>query len=184
MLLYRILDGLIDSIFPVLEVFEYSLDDIDKTIFNADPKNTAMQISFLRRNVIFFQSIIKPELVSFQQIHKNHHDLIDRDLRTYFTNITDHLNKIWDRLEDLIELTNNLSKTFESYLTFKTNEVIKILTIFSVVMMPLTLLASVYGMNLAFLPMSDHPYAIFIIAAFMFSLVVIMFSYFKHKKWV
>lgn len=183
-LLYHILDDLVDSIFPLLDDFDQGLETIDQNVFSTDPKNIAEQLSFLRRNVIFFQSLIKPELNSFIKIEESRHPFINRELKTYFSNITDHLKKIWDRLEDLIELSNNLSQTFESYLTFKTNETIKILTMFSVVLLPLTLLSGIYGMNLQVLPLADHPYALVYISASMVAVVIVMLAYFRYKHWI
>ncbi|KKS47304.1 hypothetical protein A3J20_04890 [Candidatus Gottesmanbacteria bacterium RIFCSPLOWO2_02_FULL_42_29] len=184
MLFYRILDNLVDSIFPLIDLFERGIEKIDREVFADDPKNVAVQLSYLRRNVIFFQSLVKPELNSFASIEQSPHPLINEELKTYFSNITDHLKKIWDRLEDVIELSNNLSQTFESYLSFKTNETIKILTMFSVVLMPLTLLSGIYGMNLAFLPLAEHPQALTYITLSMISVIVIMIGFFKYKKWL
>ncbi|KKS97663.1 MAG: Mg2 transporter protein CorA family protein, magnesium transporter [Candidatus Gottesmanbacteria bacterium GW2011_GWA2_43_14] len=184
MLLYRILDNLVDSIFPLIDLFERGIEKIDREVFADDPKNVTIQLSFLRRNVIFFQSLIKPELNSFASIEESGHPLINEELKTYFSNITDHLKKIWDRLEDVIELSNNLSQTFESYLSFKTNETIKILTMFSVILMPLTLLSGIYGMNLDVLPFAGHPLALFYITLSMIGVVLIMIAYFKIKKWI
>ena len=184
MLLYRILDNLVDSVFPLIDLFERGIEKIDRDVFADDPRNVTVQLSYLRRNVIFFQSLVKPELNSFASIEKSTHPFVTEEIKTYFSNITDHLKKIWDRLEDVIELSNNLSQTFESYLTFKTNETIKILTMFSVILMPLTLLSGIYGMNLAFLPLAEHPQALTYISLSMISVVAVMIGFFKIKKWI
>lgn len=184
MLLYRILDNLVDSIFPLLDQFEKTLEDIDQEVFSSNPKDVTERLSFLRRNVIFFQSLVKPEMNSFVRIEGSSHPFIDRKLKTYLENITDHLKKIWDRLEDINELSNNLSQTFESYLTFRTNETIKILTMFSVIMLPLTVLTGMYGMNLRFLPFANHPDALLYISLSMVGIVAVILSYFKYKGWI
>lgn len=184
MLLYRILDNLVDSIFPLLDQFEKTLEDIDSDVFSANPKNVTEQLSLLRRNVIFFQSLIRPEMNSFIRIEESKHPFITRELKTYLENITDHLKKIWDRLEDVIELSNNLSQTFESYMTFRTNETIKILTMFSVVLLPLTLLSGIYGMNLSFLPLAQHPDALLYITLSMIGIVFVILAFFKFKGWI
>jgi len=183
-LLYQLIDTLVDSIFPVLERFEQGIEIIDQEVFSSQAHNVAEQISFLRRNIIFAKTLIKPELNSFARIEESKHKLMDKNLLTYFSNITDHLKKIWDRLEDIQELTDNLSTTFEGFISFRTNETIKILTIISVVMLPLNLLAGIYGMNLAFLPFAEHELALVIISAMMVSIVLIMLAYFKGRRWV
>ena len=183
-LLYRLIDNLVDSIFPLLDQIDKGLELIDKEVYTKSPKNVVENLSFLRRNVIVFQTFIRPEMNAFLTINEIHHPLMDKELKTYFTNITDHLKKIWDRLEDINELSDNLSSNFESYVSYKTNETIKVLTVFSVILLPLTLLSGIYGMNLANLPLADHPLAIFIIGLFMFSIVTSMLIFFKIKNWI
>lgn len=183
-LLYNIIDKLVDAIFPVVEELEKEVDEIDRQVFTDQAKTAIEKISFLRRNAIFFQTLIKPELNYFTVIKDKEHPLLNKEIKIYFTNISDHLTKIWDRLEDVRELIDNLSTTFETYFSFKTNETIKILTIFSVILMPLTLLSSIYGMNLTFLPLADHPFALMILSFFMIGMVISMVFVFKFKRWI
>ncbi len=183
-LLYHIVDSLIDGIFPLLEQLEQGIDLIDREVFSKAPQNIAERVSFLRRNVIYFQTLIRPELNSFVRLEETNHKLISREFHTYLGNITDHLKKIWDRLEDIKELSDNLSTTYGGYITFKTNEIIKVLTIFSVILLPLTLLSGIYGMNLAVLPLADHPMALFLIGVLMSAIVFLMLAFFKLKHWI
>ncbi|OGG21479.1 hypothetical protein A3D03_06410 [Candidatus Gottesmanbacteria bacterium RIFCSPHIGHO2_02_FULL_40_13] len=183
-LIYHLFDKLFDSLFPLLEDLEKNLDTIDKNIFTIQPKNIADHISFLRRNVIYCQTLVKPELNAFTGLENTNHKFMTKEIKTYFSNITDHLKKIWDRLEDIKELSDNLSSTFESYLSFKTNETIKFLTIISTILLPLTLLSGIYGMNLSFLPLSNHPNALAIISFIMFLIITLMLLLFKLKRWI
>lgn len=183
-LLYLILDHLVDSIFPFLTQLERVVEDLDKEIFTDQPRNVVRDISFLRRNVIFFETMIKPELNSFSRLETEEHYLLDENTKIYLSNISDHLKKIWDRLEDVVDLADNLSTTFESYYSFRTNETIKVLTIFSVILMPLTLLSGIYGMNLSFLPLANHPFALPIIGTFMIGMIGVMLAIFKANDWI
>ncbi|MBI2611558.1 magnesium transporter CorA family protein [Candidatus Gottesmanbacteria bacterium] len=180
-LLYRIIDNLVDTIFPLVEQIERSLEQIDKDVFTKTARHVVKKISFLRRNVIYFQTMVKPEMNSFRAMEEKPHPLINKELKTYFSNVTDHFKKLFDRLEDAKELTDNLSLTFENYLSFRTNETIKYLTVFSAILMPLTLLTGVYGMNLRFLPLASDPKAIFLFMGISFVIVVSMLSYFRFK---
>lgn len=186
LLLYHILDKLVDSFFPLLNNLENNIDQIDKDVFtNLSPlRNIVEEVSYLKRNLIFLRSIIKPELVAFQNIGKQNHYLIDKEAIKYFANLTEHLSKLWEKLENAKELADNLSLTVESYLSSRTNETIKILTIFSVILLPLNLLTGVYGMNLNFLPLAEHPWAIFFIAFIMLGLVFGMITYFRLRRWI
>jgi magnesium transporter len=163
---------------------ERIIEEIDQKVFSVKPQDIIEQISFLRRNVIYFETMIKPELTYFSSIEDIHHELLSYDTKIYFTNISDHLKKVWDRLDDIRELVDNLSRTFEGYFSFKTNETIKVLTIFSVILMPLTLLSGIYGMNLNILPFAEHPLALAIITAMMLGIVLAMLIVFKIRKWI
>ena len=184
LLIYQLIDDLVDSIFPLVEQIERGLELIDKQVFLEQAKNVVERISFLRRNLIFFQTMVKPELAIFRGIEESDHKLITKELKTYFGNITDHFVKLWDRLEDAKELTENLSTTVETYLTLKTNETIKVLTMFSVVMLPLTLISGIYGMNLNMLPFANHPLAFVMIAGIMLAIAYLMLAFFKYKRWI
>ncbi|MBI2616687.1 magnesium transporter CorA family protein [Candidatus Gottesmanbacteria bacterium] len=183
-LLYRSIDKLVDTIFPLVEQVEKALEVIDTDVFTKKPRIVAKQISFLRRNVTYFQTIMKPQVNSFMYLLETRHTLVDKELRTYFTNISDHMRKIWDRIEDVNELSDNLSRTFESYLSFKTNETIKVLTIFSATLLPLTFITNIYGMNLYFLPFAQHPDALFLIGSIMFAIAASMLAVFRWRGWI
>jgi magnesium transporter len=104
-------------------------------------------------------------------------------MEDYWGNIMDYYQKIWDMVEDDGELIKGYSTTFDSLQVNRTNEVIKILTLVSSVLLPLTFIASLYGMNIK-LPVQDHPYSFFIVATSMLVIALMMFVYFKIKKWM
>jgi magnesium transporter len=183
-LLYTLVDKLVDSCFPLLERVGKDIEEIDKQIFKMAAKDIVEKISLIRRNVIIFQTMIKPQIAIVSELEKGEGKLLNGNLKNYWGNISDHLHKIWDRLEDYHELIEGLSATNESLLSHRTNEIMKVLTVFSVVLLPLTLLAGIYGMNLAYLPLARHPTALPIIGVFMLSLVIFMLSYFKKKRWI
>ena len=183
-LLYTIVDKLVDSCFPLLEQMGNAIEKIDSQLFEASPKGIVEKISVIRRNAIIFQTMIKPQITIFADLERGGSKLLNHNLKNYWGNINDHLHKIWDRLEDYRELIEGLAATNESLLSFKTNEIIKILTIFSVVLLPLTLLSGIYGMNLSYLPFARHPAALAIITGIMLSVVALMLLFFKKKRWV
>ena len=86
-------------------------------------------------------------------------------------------------VEDDGELIKGYSMTFDSLQVNKTNEVMMILTLISSVLLPLTFIASLYGMNIK-LPIQDHPFSFIIVAGVMFGIAVVMFVYFKMRKWM
>ena len=114
--------------------------------------------------------------------HKNR-ALIGEDLALYFDDIQDAIERQWSLLDTAKEMSEALQDTHESWLTHKTNTIIRILTVFSVVLLPLNLIAGLYGMNVA-LPGQDHPGIFFILMGVMWLVLVGFFGYFAWKKWL
>jgi magnesium transporter len=108
--------------------------------------------------------------------------LID-ELEVYFSDLVDHIEKIWDTLENYKELIEGVHDAHESLLSSKINDIMRILTIFSVVILPLTLISGIYGMNVS-LPIGSTPFAFIIIMAAMIMISIGMLIYFKYKDWI
>jgi magnesium transporter len=90
---------------------------------------------------------------------------------------------MWDMTEDYAELIEGLSKTFDSLQANRINEIMKVLTFFSTVLLPLTLIASLYGMNVS-LPLEDKPGSFWVIIVTMLVIVFVMLFYFRRRKWL
>ena len=114
--------------------------------------------------------------------HKNK-KFLPESLEVYFDDVLDKVEKIWNNLENLKELIESLQDTNESIISHTTNNVIKTLTVFSVVMLPLNLLAGLYGMNVE-LPGGAQPAMFFYISGGMAALLLLMLVFFKIKRWI
>src|SRR3990172_3849216 len=147
-LLYRLTDLLIDSSFPILDKLNTKTEQIDQDVLTGGGKNVVGEISLQRRNIVVFQTMVKPTLPIFEKLEKGGIERLNGEMQNYWSNLLDHSEKIWERLEDLRELNEGLAATYESLLSYHTNQIIKILTIFSAIILPLNLIASIYGMNI------------------------------------
>lgn len=186
-LLYKIVDTGVDWMFDELDRLGGQLNKIDEEIFKVlfrKQAQTIREISLLRRNLVIFQTAIKPQINMVKKMEVGENKGITDEMSHYWSSIVDHLQRLDDRAADYRELTEGLSHNLESLLTYKINEIMKVLTIFSVIMLPLTLLSGIYGMNLSYLPLARHPLAIFLIGLFMLSLVGTMLLWFKKKNWI
>jgi magnesium transporter len=183
-LAYTVVDKLVDSCFPILNNVSEEIDLIDQKIFDISARKVVENLSVLRRNLIIFQTMIKPQIKIFADIEAGRIKILNGQLSAYWDNILDHLKRIKDRLEDFQEVTEGLTATNESLLSFRTNEVMKILTIFSVILLPLTLISGIYGMNLETLPFALHSHSFTIVASIMLLITGIMLVFFRLKKWL
>ena len=182
-LLYGVIDALVDYCFPILDKVDNNLHVIEDEMFTADMRRIVEEISIVRRDIIALRRIIKPQIAIVTNLERKDRSFIREDLDVYFGDIADHLNKAWDILEDYREVIEGLSETSDSVSSYRINEVIRILTVISVIMLPLSLISGIYGMNV-FLPMARHPYSFFAILGLMVVIAVGMLLYFKHRKWL
>lgn len=182
-LAYRIIDALVDSCFPIINELTVLIDKIDKELGEKPSHKTLENISLTRRNIVVFQTMIKPLLPLFKQIEEGTHKQLNGTMQQFWGNVVDHLQKIWERLEDSRELIEGISESNESLLTSKTNEIVKVLTIFSAIILPLNLVASIYGMNIAGLPFAENNFSFELLMFLMFFTSAAMLITFKYKRW-
>jgi magnesium transporter len=116
-------------------------------------------------------------------LEKTEHPILHEDLEEYFGDILDHLYKARDIVDENAEIISSLAETADTLASHRINEVIRILTVISVVMLPLTLVSSIYGMNIG-LPLDSHPNAFIIISGSMLTLAVAMLLYFRRRNWL
>lgn len=183
-LLYELVDQLFTSAFPILDSLENGVTALEKlAFFSEQQRDMLKEILNVKKNIIMFRRIITPERTVIAQIeHKNKKFLPDT-LEVYFDDILDKVEKIWSRLENLKELIESLQDTNESIISHATNDVIKTLTVFNVVMLPLNLVAGMYGMNIG-LPLANHEYMFFILMGVMLAILGSMLIFFKFKRWI
>jgi magnesium transporter len=182
-LLYYIVDRLVDYCFPIVSKVTDRIEAIEDVIFDRANLSTVQEISIVRRDLIAMRRIIKPQLPIASQLEHRDLPVIQDDIEVYFGDIADHLAKIWDSLEDLKEVIDGLSDTFDSLASHRLNEVIKTLTVISVIILPMTLITGIFGMNVP-LPYEGSPYAIAIISSALISVTVAMLIAFRSRGWI
>jgi magnesium transporter len=182
-LLHDVIDGLVDYIFPILYKVDANIREIEEDIFTEQVPDVVREISWVRRDVIALQRIIKPQIPIVANLERRDRPFIREGMDLYFGDVLDHLNKAWDMLEDHRNIIAVLSDTANTLTSYRINEVIKILTIISVIMLPLTLVSSIYGMNIR-LPLENQPLAFVLILVLMALTVGGMLLYFRVRRWI
>jgi magnesium transporter len=182
-LLYRILERILSETFILLSKLGEEVDTISRELFSKRAEKSIERISITRKNIILLDTIFKPQLRLFHKFESGEIKGFAQDMEEYWGNILDFYQKIWDLVEDDKELIEGLSKTFDSLQTNKINEIMKVLTFISTIILPLTFITGLYGMNIN-LPFQAHPLAFWIVASFMFMIFAILIFYFKRKRWM
>lgn len=181
-LVYKIIDALVDDCFPVINEITATIDKIDTELEDRQSQKTLESISTTRRNLVVFHTMIKPILPLFAELKQGKYTQMNGIMQSFWGNILDHLQKILDRVEDNQELIEGISESNESLLFSHSNQIIKVLTIFSAVILPLTLLASIFGMNVA-LPFATDPLIFWKLMALMATGGLAMLIVLRFKQW-
>lgn len=180
---YILVDKLVDYMFPILRKVDGNLARIEETIFSSDGQKIIRDIAVLRRDIISLRRMIRQQLPIIEELAQKDTALVTEDLKLYFDDIVDHLNRARDIIDEDYEVIGSLSETADTLLSHRINGVIRVLTVFSVIMLPLTLISSIYGMNIN-LPLAEHPIAFWLLVGFMIVLAVTMLWYFRQRKWL
>lgn len=182
-LLYQVVDRLVDYCFPILNKIDQNIEKAEDEIFEDKVRRTIQDISIIRRDIIAFRRVIKPLIPVITRLERKQRPFLREDMEEYFGDISDHLSKIWDTLEDYKEVIEGLSDTLTSLTNNRINDIIKVLTIISVILLPLTLISGIYGMNVS-LPGADHPFAFEIVLGSMIVVIISMLAFFRWRKWI
>jgi len=182
-MLYRILEKLMNSSLNLMRRLGLELDRINEDLFSIRAQKTIMQISITRKNVIMINTIFKPQLPLFHKFESGQIAGFAENMEDYWGNILDYNQKMWDMAEDYQELIEGLSKTFDSLQTNRINDIMKTLTFFSAILLPLTFITGLYGMNIG-LPLQNDSRSFVIVIGIMVLVVVTMLFYFRRRKWL
>lgn len=182
--LYRLLNEFLKEIFPKLDRIDEKIDDVEKEIFKGRQKEVVREISLRKRDLINFQKVIQPQFAVFEGLKRSSEKFFGKHFYPYFDELFNFFSSIKEILSGLHQTLNELEETNANLLSIRTNEVIKTLTIFTVIVAPLTLIASIFGMNTSYLPFSGNNFDFWIVIGIMAVLVGIMISYIKKKRWI
>ena len=146
-LLYRIVDTCVDASFPMLRKMGAKLDKLEDDIFEGRSAEIVRDLSEVKQEIINFRRVVRPMRAVLRDLERTKQRYLAEDLDIYFDDITDAAERIWDVLENYKEVAEALEDSNESVLSHRLNQSLRVLTAFSVAMLPLTLLASIGGMN-------------------------------------
>ncbi|MFL5867939.1 MAG: magnesium transporter CorA family protein [Thermoleophilaceae bacterium] len=182
-LLYKIVDDSFDYCFPILRKIGNKLERLEEDIFEGRSEEVVRDISNAKQEIINFRKIVRPQRPVLRDLERTKQRYLAEDLEVYFDDIVDASERIWDMLENYKEVVEALEETNEAVLSHRLNDVLRVLTAFSVVLLPLTLVASIWGMNVH-VPGEQGVTAFWIIIGAMAVLLVGMVGYFRRRGWL
>ncbi len=182
-LLYHVLDDLFDYCFPILDKIGHKLDAIEEDIDEGDSEDVVRDISKAKQEIISYRKIIKPERATIRVLERHMQRFLPEELELYFDDIVDAAERIWDLLDNYKEVVEALESTNESAIAHRQNDVLRLLTIISVTMLPLTLITGIFGMNVLF-PGEATRTAFWVVLGLMVASLAGMLGFFRWKRWL
>ncbi|MFS0863195.1 magnesium/cobalt transporter CorA [Fredinandcohnia sp. 179-A 10B2 NHS] len=183
LVLYYIIDKLVDNYFPIIYQLEDKLNEIEDNSSHKSMEELLDELFDTRHNLLTLRHTVMPmrDLV-YRMINSHRLENIKHRLE-YFYDIHDHLLRLTEKLDANRELTADIRDSYLSLNSHQTNKVMRILTVITTIFMPLTFIAGIYGMNFAHMPELTYKYGYFVVQGIMFVIGIGMFLWFKQKGW-
>jgi magnesium transporter len=182
-LLYHILDDLFDYCFPILDKIGHKLDSVEDDMFEERAEDVVRDLSNVKQEIISYRKIIKPERSTLRLLERQIERFLPEDLELYFDDIVDAAERVWDLLDNYKEVVEALEDTNESVISHRQNDVLRVLTVVTVILLPLTLITGIFGMNVHF-PGFETGAAFWVIVGFMLGLALALTAFFSLKRWL
>jgi magnesium transporter len=182
-LLYKIIDTCVDASFPMLRKMGNKLERVEEDIFEGRSAEIVRDISNVKQEIINFRKIVRPQRTVLGDLERTKQRYLAGELDVYFDDINDASERIWQMLEGYKETVEALEHTNESVLSHRVNDILRFLTAASLVILPLTLLASIWGMNVG-VPGEGSITAFWVIVGSMVALLGGMLAFFRHRGWL
>jgi len=183
-LAYSLVDAIIDNYFLILERIGEMVESIEQDVISSPKQEVLQQIYSLKREMIYLRKSVWPFREVINGLIREESKLIKRGTHIYLRDLYDHTIQVIDTIETFRDMISGMLDIYMSSLSNKMNEVMKVLTIFAAIFIPLTFIAGVYGMNFQFMPELSIPWAYPAIWIVIIFVGLSLLLYFKHKKWI
>ncbi|MGB3477866.1 MAG: magnesium/cobalt transporter CorA [bacterium] len=183
-LLYSLLDSIIDSYFSVLEKFGDRIENLEEMVVTEPKPGSLKAIHELKREMIYLRKSVWPLREVINNFGKAESPLVHKSTNIYLRDIYDHTIQIIDTIETFRDMLSGMHDTYLSSISNRMNEIMKVLTIFAAIFIPLTFIAGVYGMNFQFMPELSWRWGYFGVWGVILAVGLSMLFYFKRKKWL
>lgn len=183
-LFHAVIDSIVDNYNATLDILEYEVDEVEDDVLGEPDEDTIKSIFTLRRDIVHLKRIVLPQMEVLHRLSREEFKQISKTAGVYLSDIHDHLIRINDITDFHREILNSSLEVYYSSVSTKTNEIIKFLTIFTVLFIPPTFLVGLWGMNFRFMPELDWKYGYIVALALMVTVVSGLLTFFRRKKWL
>ncbi|WP_237276303.1 magnesium/cobalt transporter CorA [Tenacibaculum ovolyticum] len=182
-LAYAIIDSIVDNYYITMESIEDVIEELDEQITLNQNFTGKTKIHQLKKELLILRKSIAPLREAIARFSKSDSNFVNENNRVFIRDLYGNTIQVMDTVESYRDMLNGLQDLFITEVSFKMNKVMQLLTLISVIFIPLTFLAGIYGMNFEYIPELKHENGYFILLSIMALIVAIMIFYFKRKKW-
>jgi magnesium transporter len=183
-LAYELLDAVIDGYFPVLEAIAEQVEKLELEALENPRHQTLVEIHECKRDLIEMRRSVWPLREALHRLEHQQQVPIDPLTRPYLADCHDHTVQLMDLIESFRDIAASLTEIYLTSNSNRLNEVMKVLTIFSTIFMPLTFVVGVYGMNFHHMPELGWRYGYALCLLLMLAVAIALTLYFRHKGWI
>ncbi|MBM3127959.1 MAG: magnesium/cobalt transporter CorA [Chloroflexi bacterium] len=183
MLLYQIVDQMVDAIFPLLDTIEDEIDELEDEILDKPNQESLHRVFDLKRQLVYLRKIVGPLRDAMDTLADSRYEFIDPRTALYYRDTYDHLVRIYDLIETSRDLLGNALDAYLSTVSNRLNEVMKRLTLITTIFMPISFIVGFGGMNFKQLPF-DNPMAFGILVALLVAMPTLMMIWFWRSRWM
>ena len=181
---HAVVDSIVDNFNATLDILEYEVDQVEDDVLGQPDEETIKSIFTLRRDIVHLKRTVLPQMEILSRLSREKFKQISKKASVYLSDIHDHLIRVNEIADFHREILNSSLEVYYSSVSTKTNEIIKFLTIVTVLFIPPTFLVGLWGMNFHFMPELEWEYG-YVIALSMILVVVIgLITFFRKKKWL
>lgn len=183
-LAYALIDDIVDNYFLVIEHLEEQVENLEEELVTNATPASLQKINSLKKSMIFLRKSIWPLREAVSGMERSESPLIKESTVIYLRDVYDHVIQVIDTLETIRDMVSGMIDIYLSGLSFKMNEIMKVLTLIATIFIPLTFVAGVYGMNFRSMPELAWEHGYVMVWGIMIAMVLVMVYYFRKKQWI
>lgn len=180
---YLILDETIDQHFAVLDMIDHSIDRLEQTILHGTHQNISTTYFLIKKSLLRVKRILLPRRDSMTKLVRFYDRYLTEGHQIYFIDVFDHALRASDTVQSQIDTLNGILELYLTTLSNRTNEIVKMLTLVATLSMPITIIATVYGMNFKSIPEFNWPYGYLFFWMLSIGATAGLYQYLKQHKW-
>lgn len=183
-MLHTLIDREIDNYTPVISSFDSELENLENLAIENPTPELLKKLFEIKRQLLRIRKVAYPEREVISLLAKRDHDFISDKAVAYFRDIYDHVIRVNDQIDNYREIISSILEVHLSVTSNRLNEIMKVLTIITTILMPITAIAGIYGMNFRYMPELEYRYGYFIAVGIMFLISITVLIFIKKKKWI